>query len=124
MLAARGRTSGPRRIASLAAFAGELIADKTPSVPARTEPASLAGRTISGAYNGRVVAGWTGLLAGGLTAAAGTQATFHIRRLLVRRTGLPDPVVAVGEDVLAVIVAAIATRRPDAAEEATSASDD
>jgi hypothetical protein len=40
----------------------------------------------------------------------GTYATYHARRLIVRRTGLPDRVVAVGEDLLAFTAAGLATR--------------
>jgi uncharacterized membrane protein len=113
VLAARGRISGRARYAVAAAFVGELIADKTPAIPARTDPPALAGRIASGAYTGHAVAGAVGLAAGGIAAALGTYTTFRIRRLAVERTGLPDPVVAIGEDVLAVMLAAFATRRPD-----------
>lgn len=59
-----------------------------------------------------------GAAAGSFAAALGTFATWRARGLVGERTGLPDPVVAVGEDMLAYGLAAVATRpAPESAPE-------
>jgi len=88
--------------------AGELIGDKIPGVPDRTIPISLAGRIISGAASGAALTevdghpAEYGALAGGLGALLGTFAFFHLRRWLTHDQGLPDPVVALAEDAIAI----------------------
>ena len=49
VLAARGRISGKARVATLVAAAGELAADKSPVVSARTKPPALGERIAAGA---------------------------------------------------------------------------
>jgi uncharacterized membrane protein len=110
MLAVRGRIEGAPRIGVLIATAGELAADKTPVIPDRTGAPALAGRVGAGAFTGRAVAGMPGLAAGAAGAAIGSFASWRARKLVVDTTGLPDAVVAVGEDILALAVAAAATR--------------
>jgi uncharacterized membrane protein len=110
LLVTRGRISGRVGRVILLAAVGELIADKTPAAPDRTAPPSVAVRAAAGAYTGRAIGGSPGAVIAGLSAAVGTFATFHARAWAVRRTGWPDPLVAVGEDVLALTSAAIATR--------------
>ncbi len=112
LLAVRGRITGPGRVAVLLSAAGELVMDKTPAATDRTALPALAGRIAAGAFAGRATAGNAGIAAGGIAAAVGTYATFRARKLVVARTGLPDPVVAVGEDAVALTAAALATR-PD-----------
>jgi uncharacterized membrane protein len=107
-LALRGRLPGGRAVAVLAA--GELVGDKTPWVPARTDPPSLAGRTTSGALCGVVLAGPPGAAVGALAAAGSTFASYRARRALGELTGLPDPVIGVAEDGVAIAAAALATR--------------
>ena len=51
-----------------------------------------------------------------MSAVAGSYASWRARGLVVATTGLPDPVVAIGEDFLAMGFAAIGTR-PDAEPE-------
>ncbi len=109
-LAVRGHITGKARVAVLAASAGELAMDKTPVVPPRSAPAVIPGRIAAGAYSGHALAGPAGAAAGAVAAGVGSYATERARALVVDRTGLPDPVVAVGEDVLAITAAAIATR--------------
>jgi hypothetical protein len=109
-LAARGRISGKARAATLLASAGELILDKTPAAEDRIKPPFVAGRTAAGAYAGHVLAGPAGVAAGAAGAFAGTFATWRARGLLGEATGWPDPVIAVGEDIVAVTAAAVATR--------------
>ena len=106
-LALRGRLPGGPAVAALAA--GELVADKLPFVPPRTDPPALAARAASGAVSGSRLAGGPGAALGALAAAGSSFATMRARSALVELTGLPDPVVAVAEDGVALGAAALAT---------------
>jgi hypothetical protein len=113
-LALRGRIPDRRlRNSLLVAAGGEMVADKTPWIPPRCDPPSLAGRVISGALAGRLVGGATGARAGAATAAASTYASERARELLGERLSLPDPVLAAAEDALALGVATLAARPSD-----------
>ncbi len=112
-LAARGRIAGRPRVGVLLAAAGELGMDKSPKATARTAPPAVAGRVAAGAYAGFRIAQGPGAIAAGVAAGVGTFATWRARGLVVRATGLPDPAVAIGEDVIAVALAAAATRPDD-----------
>ncbi len=97
----------PRTIKVASALAmGEMIADKTPYIPNRTEPASLAWRIASGAFVGGALCRSKrksvalGAFAGGLGAVAGTYGAFHLRHRLAEK--IPDKLVAVAEDAIAV----------------------
>ena len=93
-----------------AAAAGEMLADKTPFLPARVAPLPLAGRLGAGAAAGLitaltrptaprhelVVAG----VAGAVGALAASFAAYHLRRALSSGVGVPDLLVALGEDAL------------------------
>ncbi|HTU28722.1 MAG TPA: hypothetical protein VMF07_05030 [Solirubrobacteraceae bacterium] len=120
MLAARGRIGGRVRIAMLLAATGEIAMDKSPKAIDRTDLPALIGRMVSGGYTGGDLAGVPGAAAGSIASAAGTYATWRARGLVVEATGLPDPVVAVGEDLLAYGLAAVGTRGDDAAPEGAS----
>lgn len=117
-LAIRGRIPDNRlRAGLLAAAAGEMAADKTPWIPPRCDPPSLAGRVISGALAGWFVGGPAGGRAGAGTAAASTYASQRARELLGKHLGLPDGVLAVAEDALVLgvaITAAGPSERPEA----------
>ena len=104
----------------LAAMVAELVADKLPFTPSRTRMGSFAVRILSGALAGAALAVGTGgslavgAVAGALGAVAGTLGGFRARTGLVRRSGAPDYVVALAEDLVAVggaflIVAAAAS---------------
>lgn len=86
--------------------AGELVGDKLPFVPSRLDPGPLAGRMASGAVVGATIArlgnssAGAGALLGAASAVAGAFTAFHARRALGEKTGLPDPLVALGEDAL------------------------
>lgn len=86
--------------------AAELIGDKLPNTPARTEPESLAGRTLSGALTGTLFSAAKGRskLVGGLTGAlsalGGAFLGYHTRRYTVEKSGLTDPVIALVEDAV------------------------
>ncbi len=86
---------------------GELIGDKLPKTPPRTDLFPVIGRFCFGAGVGAALASvahkplWLGLL-GGVGAVAGTFFGFHARRYLTKAKGLPDLPIALAEDVLAV----------------------
>ena len=98
------------RAALVAAAGGEIfIGDKHPESPSRLQPGPLGGRITFGALAGFALASggsrrqlWLGGTAGALGGLAGSYGGYHARRSLVAQTGLPDPVVALGEDALAV----------------------
>ena len=87
---------------------GELVADKLPSTPGRTRPGPFVARMVSGAMSGGAIsAGAGGPLAvgavlGGLGAVVGTLAGYDARIRLVPALKLPDAVVALVEDLVAV----------------------
>ena len=86
----------------------ELVADKLPRTPNRTSPGPFIGRIMTGALAGAALGAGSGgsLLAGaalgGLGGAVGTLAGYQARTSLVRKLGVPDYVVALGEDAIAV----------------------
>jgi len=87
---------------------GELVADKLPSTPSRTKPPGLIARIVLGGLSGAGVAAGgmqsIGLgavlgVAGGL---AGTFAGYQVRTRLVRALKVPDLVIALLEDAVAI----------------------
>lgn len=94
-------------------WAGEIVVDKLPVVPPRTEPGPLAGRLVSGAIAGMAM-GTLGCgggaklgatlagIAGGFVGAFGGNA---YRTKVTKATGLPDLPVALLEDLAAYLVA-------------------
>lgn len=88
---------------------GELLGDKLPGVPDRTDPGPLGGRMVIGALLGALVAGEdrsvVGAAAGALGALAGAYAGWWLRREAGRATFLPDSAVALAEDAMAVAAA-------------------
>jgi uncharacterized membrane protein len=95
---------------SVAAFAaGELLADKLPGIPDRVEPAPLLGRGVIGAALGALAAGpddrLAGSLIGGAAAITGAYLGWFLRREAGRSTMIPDPIIALAEDALAVLAA-------------------
>ncbi len=87
---------------------GELIADKLPFTPNRTSPGPLIGRIVTGGLCGAAlsVAGGAspgaGVALGAAGAVAGAFGGYQVRRRLVKGAGLPDFVVALGEDLVAI----------------------
>ncbi len=82
---------------------GELIVDKLPSTPDRTEPVGLAARAASGAISGAALAGgrsWPAALAGTMGAVLSTYAAHALRGKLSNALGRDIPVAAV-EDLIA-----------------------
>jgi len=86
----------------------ELVVDKLPQTPARTAPVGLVARILTGGLCGAALAasGEKTLIAGALLGAiggvVGAFAGYRIRHGLVTHMELPDFVVAVIEDLLAI----------------------
>jgi uncharacterized membrane protein len=103
------RHPAARRIAAIADGA-ELVADKLPGTPSRLDPPGLTGRLISASLAAAVLAHSEnrGPIPAVLTASTAALAAARIchdaRAALARR--VPDPVVAVAEDALAIGLAA------------------
>jgi uncharacterized membrane protein len=87
---------------------GELIADKLPFIPGRTQPGPLVVRILFGALCGLAIcisgaaSPLMGGLLGGLGAVAGAFAGYNYRRLLSSGSMLPDLLLALLEDLVAV----------------------
>jgi uncharacterized membrane protein len=87
---------------------GELVADKLPGTPNRTEPAGLAVRVLTGGFSagalcaskGRLVA--ADAILGGLAAIAGAFIGYATRRRLHENFHLSDIALAVAEDAIAI----------------------
>jgi uncharacterized membrane protein len=109
----RGRAA---RIGTGLAAVGEVIADKTPYVPSRIEPAPLAGRIAAGGVAGALFAKGNGkslvpgAILGALASAGGSFAGYAYRTKIGPKTGLPDPLVAIVEDGAALLIATTAVR--------------
>lgn len=88
--------------------ATEIITDKLPGIPDRTVPFQFGGRMVSGGSCGAFLSQaegqsvLVGSIAGGVGAALGTLVFFNLRQWLHYGVGLPDPLVALAEDVLCV----------------------
>jgi uncharacterized membrane protein len=85
---------------------GEIVADKSPMVPARTGIGPLIGRigmaklcAVAIAERRREGIILPAAVAGG-AAIIGAFAAYHVRRALTSGAGIPDPVVAVAEDAI------------------------
>ena len=98
---------GSPKISSLLTLlaVGEMIADKTPFIPARTSAPALIGRLLSGALVGATLFasegrhGNSGAVLGALSALAAAYAGEGLRSAGARK-GIPDPILAVLEDRL------------------------
>ncbi len=94
-------------IFSVLAFV-EFVADQLPGAPARTAAIGLSARIVTGALSGAcfAVAGgvtlWTGALLGAVGAIAGAFGGYYARVGLVRALKVPDVVIAVPEDLVAI----------------------
>jgi uncharacterized membrane protein len=86
----------------------ELIADKLPSTPSRTKPPGLIARIVLGGLSGASVSAaggqsiGLGAVLGGVGGVAGTFAGFQVRTRLVRALKVPDLVIALLEDTVAI----------------------
>ena len=87
---------------------GELVADKLPIIPSRITPGPLVVRFLAGALCGVALAfagsgAWLpGALVGGIGGVLGSYAGYYARRALTTGRGLPDMLVALLEDLVAI----------------------
>ncbi|MFY0579024.1 DUF4126 family protein [Cystobacter fuscus] len=86
--------------------AGEVVADKTPWIPARISPPALVGRALSGALVGAALAPRRPLtpvhaVLGAAAAVASSFTFYALRRFMTRRLGVPNVVAGLAEDALA-----------------------
>jgi uncharacterized membrane protein len=92
----------------IAAMVGELVGDKLPKTPSRTRPGPFIGRIMTGGLAGAALTAGTGqslalgAIVGALGAVGGTLGGYKARTGLVRALGVPDYVVALAEDAVAV----------------------
>jgi uncharacterized membrane protein len=95
----------------------ELVGDKLPFTPSRLTLGPLVGRVVMGALCGMALLAAIhqpmplGGMAGGLGAGAGAYVGYHVRRMLTVRLKLPDFVVALAEDAVAIAGAAYVVSR-------------
>ena len=86
----------------------ELVADKLPKTPSRKTPGPFATRIVLGAASGAALcaagrqSSIIGALLGGLGAVVGTLGGYEARRRSVAALKVPDFVIALTEDVIAV----------------------
>jgi uncharacterized membrane protein len=86
----------------------ELIADKLPSTPSRTEPVGLIARVLLGGLSGAGVAESgaqspvVGAVLGAVGGVAGAFAGYEARTRLVKALKVPDFVIALLEDAVAI----------------------
>ena len=86
----------------------ELVTDKLPSTPARTKPLGLSARILLGGLSGAAVAlagrqsAAVGCALGAVGGVVGAFAGYQVRTGLVRALKVPDFVIAVLEDLVAV----------------------
>jgi uncharacterized membrane protein len=103
-------------IISLLAIA-ELVMDKLPSTPNRTSIGPLIGRIVIGGLCGAALFAstsnsvWTGAFVGALGAIAGTFAGYEIRKRIVSKLQVKDLVVAIAEDLVAIVGAFLLVSR-------------
>ena len=95
--------------------AGEVVGDKLPFAPGRTTLPPLLGRAGAGALVGAAVSDDGGDPVGALLAAASAVAAAfageRLRAAVVAKTGAPDILAAVGEDIVVFSVAAALLRK-------------
>ena len=87
---------------------GELIADKLPQTPARTAPLGLTARIVLGGASAAALAVGAGVsvpvavVAGAVGGIVGAFGGYNVRHSLVAK-GLPDYLVALAEDAVAIV---------------------
>jgi len=87
---------------------GELVADKLPKTPNRTDPGPLVFRVITGGFSSMAICASAhqslviGAILGVLGSIAAAFAGYEIRHRLVKTFGLPDFGVAAAEDIVAI----------------------
>jgi uncharacterized membrane protein len=101
--------ASPVTLYSLTALALlELVGDKLPKTPSRKTPGPFAARIVMGALSGATLCtvarqpSATGEVLGGLGAVVGTLGGYQARTRLVKAWNVPDFVVALLEDAVAI----------------------
>jgi uncharacterized membrane protein len=100
--------SAPAAMLFSALALAELVGDKLPSTPNRTDTGPLIARAVSGALCGAALCAAAkrpaaqGAVLGALGAVAAAFAAYKIRRRLGRELQAPDAAIAVVEDALAI----------------------
>ena len=95
---------------------GEIVGDKLPAAPSRTTLPPLLGRAASGGLVGAALfvsegrRAATGAALGSSAAVAAAFAGERLRALLVEKTGLPNPALALAEDAVVLLVGARSLR--------------
>jgi uncharacterized membrane protein len=95
----------------------EYVTDQLPRTPARTTPGPLAARAVTGGLSGAALAlaaGQSivaGVVLGAIAGVAGAFAGYQVRTRTVRALQVPDFVVAVAEDLVAIGVALLIVSR-------------
>lgn len=97
----------PKTAYAMTALAvGEVIVDKLPFMPKRTDGPSLLGRAIAGGLSGAAISSskrkspFWGALAGAAGAVAAAYLFYHLRRAAKDKLHVPDPVAALLEDAI------------------------
>jgi uncharacterized membrane protein len=86
----------------------EFVGDQWPRTPGRTQPGPLGARIVSGTFCGTAVALLgaqamaAGAVLGAIGAVAGAFGGYQVRTRSVKALGVPDFVIAIPEDLLAV----------------------
>ena len=87
---------------------GEMVFDKMPMAPNRTMPGSVLFRAASGALVGATLFAANredrtrGAIAGAIGAVAATYGAYYLRKELGEKWHVPDPVLGLVEDAIAV----------------------
>lgn len=96
---------------------GEYVADQLPSTPARTTAGPLAARVVMGLLTGASIAVgagaalWIGALLGAIGSIVGAFGGYEARTRLVRGLHVPDAVIAIPEDLIAIGLGLLAVKR-------------
>jgi uncharacterized membrane protein len=96
---------------------GEIVADKLPILPSRIDPQPLAARVLAGGVAGAAVFTEVhesvplGIAIGASSALVSSYAFYYLRREISKALHIPDPFVAIAED-LAVLGLGAASHRP------------
>jgi uncharacterized membrane protein len=96
---------------------GELVGDKLPATPSRTTLPPLLGRAASGGLVGAalfVSEGRRAAMGAALGSSSAVIASFageRLRALVGEKSGLPDPIVALGEDAVVFLIGSRSLRK-------------
>lgn len=94
----------------------ELVADKLPKTPARTTAVPFLARIIMGGlcgaclYAAAAATPFVGAILAVVGAVIGTFAGYHIRHALVNGLGVKDIMIAIPEDIIAIVGAYLIVR--------------